>query len=185
MIDSPEVATPILKLSQTVAIEHDYNKGLPSDDETIDNKPTSPLFPRLVPAGHMEPEVILKRARIDLTRSAIHDINTTSPVSKPKTPSRPGKSKIKNGCRCGLATAKPGNLTCCGQRCPCYSAFKGCVDCRCRGCRNPRGDPMKNPLAALRLHHVQQQTTIEVQIPVLHQEVLSAESEDSDIEIDV
>ena len=44
------------------------------------------------------------------------------------------------GCRCGLATRTPGSLTCCGQRCPCYSSFKGCSDCICRGCRNPRGD---------------------------------------------
>ena len=51
-----------------------------------------------------------------------------------------GKQKPKpKGCRCGLATPTPGKLTCCGQRCPCYSAFKGCLpECRCRGCRNPR-----------------------------------------------
>ena len=55
--------------------------------------------------------------------------------------SKPRKSLQKTtGCRCGLATRKPGSLTCCGQRCPCYSAFKGCTDCICRGCRNPRGD---------------------------------------------
>lgn len=42
------------------------------------------------------------------------------------------------GCRCGLATANPGKLTCCGQRCPCYVDGKGCYDCKCRGCRNPR-----------------------------------------------
>ena len=59
-----------------------------------------------------------------------------------------------SGCRCGLATPKPGNLTCCGQRCPCYASFNGCVDCQCRGCRNPRGDPSKSPLAALRLQRL-------------------------------
>ena len=53
-----------------------------------------------------------------------------------------GKSgKVKwAGCRCGQATQHPGMLTCRGQRCPCYSAYRGCVDCHCRGCRNPRGD---------------------------------------------
>jgi hypothetical protein len=28
-------------------------------------------------------------------------------------------------------------LTCCGQRCPCYVESKACMECRCRGCRNP------------------------------------------------
>ncbi|XP_023723012.1 E3 ubiquitin-protein ligase MSL2 isoform X3 [Cryptotermes secundus] len=43
----------------------------------------------------------------------------------------------RKGCRCGNATATPGKLTCCGQRCPCYVESKACVECRCRGCRNP------------------------------------------------
>lgn len=43
----------------------------------------------------------------------------------------------RRGCRCGNATAAPGKLTCCGQRCPCYVDSKACVDCKCRGCRNP------------------------------------------------
>ncbi|XP_014681407.1 PREDICTED: E3 ubiquitin-protein ligase MSL2-like [Priapulus caudatus] len=52
---------------------------------------------------------------------------------KPKKP----KPKMKKGCRCGTATPSPGKLTCCGQRCPCYVDGKCCLDCRCRGCRNP------------------------------------------------
>ena len=43
----------------------------------------------------------------------------------------------RKGCRCGNATSVPGKLTCCGQRCPCYVEAKTCLDCRCRGCRNP------------------------------------------------
>lgn len=43
----------------------------------------------------------------------------------------------RRGCRCGNATAAPGKLTCCGQRCPCYVDSKACIDCKCRGCRNP------------------------------------------------
>ncbi|XP_034252892.1 E3 ubiquitin-protein ligase MSL2 [Thrips palmi] len=43
----------------------------------------------------------------------------------------------RKGCRCGNATATPGKLTCCGQRCPCYVDSKACLDCRCKGCRNP------------------------------------------------
>ncbi|CAO1312564.1 unnamed protein product [Diamesa serratosioi] len=50
----------------------------------------------------------------------------------------PSKQQQKRrGCRCGNATAAPGKLTCCGQRCPCYVDSKACIDCKCRGCRNP------------------------------------------------
>lgn len=45
--------------------------------------------------------------------------------------------KQRKGCRCGNATATPGKLTCCGQRCPCYVESKACIECKCRGCRNP------------------------------------------------
>ncbi|CAG9759949.1 unnamed protein product [Ceutorhynchus assimilis] len=45
---------------------------------------------------------------------------------------------LKKGCRCGNATSTPGPLTCCGQRCPCYAGSKSCIDCKCKGCRNPR-----------------------------------------------
>nr|CAD7203562.1 unnamed protein product [Timema douglasi] len=76
----------------------------------------------------------------------------TSLISSPKKPPIPrsvgpklsslgskgglnaGKRK---GCRCGNATPTPGKLTCCGQRCPCYVESKACMECRCRGCRNP------------------------------------------------
>lgn len=55
---------------------------------------------------------------------------------------KPTMSKTKllqkrKGCRCGNATPTPGKLTCCGQRCPCYVDSKSCIDCKCRGCRNP------------------------------------------------
>lgn len=50
-------------------------------------------------------------------------------------PNDPQKSRKK--CRCGNATNTPGKLTCCGQRCPCYVDSKACVDCKCKGCRNP------------------------------------------------
>ncbi|XP_055375850.1 E3 ubiquitin-protein ligase MSL2 isoform X2 [Condylostylus longicornis] len=55
-------------------------------------------------------------------------------------PPRPSINKTvskRRGCRCGNATATPGKLTCCGQRCPCYVDSKSCIDCKCRGCRNP------------------------------------------------
>lgn len=47
-------------------------------------------------------------------------------------------------CRCGSGAKKqigrsPGNLTCLGQRCACYKDGKGCVNCKCLGCKNPYG----------------------------------------------
>ncbi|XP_014208217.1 E3 ubiquitin-protein ligase MSL2 [Copidosoma floridanum] len=59
-----------------------------------------------------------------------------SSKSNKKPRSSSSRSKRK-GCRCGNATAVPGKLTCCGQRCPCYVESKPCLECRCRGCRNP------------------------------------------------
>lgn len=58
----------------------------------------------------------------------------------------------RKGCRCGNATPTPGKLTCCGQRCPCYVESKSCIDCKCRGCRNPhRIDGLKVCIVALML----------------------------------
>ncbi|XP_050681354.1 E3 ubiquitin-protein ligase MSL2 [Leptidea sinapis] len=63
---------------------------------------------------------------------------------KPSTRSRNSSSSKRKGCRCGNATATPGKLTCCGQRCPCYVESKPCTECKCKGCRNPhRPDGMK------------------------------------------
>lgn len=46
------------------------------------------------------------------------------------------KPQEKKGCKCGRATQNPSVLTCRGQRCPCYSNRKACLDCICRGCQN-------------------------------------------------
>ena len=43
----------------------------------------------------------------------------------------------KNGCRCGNASSTPGKLTCGGQRCPCYVGSRSCIECKCKGCKNP------------------------------------------------
>lgn len=42
-------------------------------------------------------------------------------------------------CRCGHNCKTEGNLTCLGQRCTCYKEGKGCLRCRCVGCKNPNG----------------------------------------------
>ncbi|KAM3871500.1 E3 ubiquitin-protein ligase MSL2-like [Diretmus argenteus] len=56
----------------------------------------------------------------------------------PPMPAKPPYKKPveKKGCKCGRATQNPSVLTCRGQRCPCYSNRKACLDCICRGCQN-------------------------------------------------
>lgn len=56
------------------------------------------------------------------------------PVQPPKVVYK--KTQEKKGCKCGRATQNPSVLTCRGQRCPCYSNRKACLDCICRGCQN-------------------------------------------------
>uniref|UniRef100_A0A8C8ETG8 E3 ubiquitin-protein ligase MSL2 n=1 Tax=Oncorhynchus tshawytscha TaxID=74940 RepID=A0A8C8ETG8_ONCTS len=60
------------------------------------------------------------------------------PLSHPPSASKPlyKKPVEKKGCKCGRATQNPSVLTCRGQRCPCYSNRKACLDCICRGCQN-------------------------------------------------
>ena len=75
---------------------------------------------------------------------------TSSPGS---SSSSSAKTKAKKaGCRCGNATLCPGKLTCCGQRCPCYVDSLPCLDCKCKGCRNPHmpgGGKMRPVLPAI------------------------------------
>lgn len=83
----------------------------------------------------------------EITSSTCTPINTSfkKPVSN-RGSSRSVQVRRK-GCRCGNATPTPGKLTCCGQRCPCYVDGKACLECRCRGCRNPhRADGVKVPV---------------------------------------
>ncbi|XP_053565727.1 E3 ubiquitin-protein ligase MSL2 [Bombina bombina] len=60
--------------------------------------------------------------------------NNIMPGSPTKTVYK--KPQEKKGCKCGRATQNPSVLTCRGQRCPCYSNRKACLDCICRGCQN-------------------------------------------------
>lgn len=93
------------------------------------------VSPSLVPA----PKIIQPQTSSQL---ATGYLNTTLPITqnfkKPEYALKTNKTLQKRkGCRCGNATPTPGKLTCCGQRCPCYVESKSCVDCKCRGCRNP------------------------------------------------
>ena len=121
---------PATTRTPLVGSEHDYegNFSFISNDD-IDK---SSIISRLNDLNDLE-----------LQTAAIVDVSSSSLSNKQIKKEKP------QGCRCGMATSNPGQLTCCGQRCPCYSAFLGCVNCRCRGCRNPRGDPNRLP----QLHH--------------------------------
>lgn len=47
-----------------------------------------------------------------------------------------GENEYK-ACKCGRGGTSS-QLTCLGQRCPCYVKKLPCIKCKCRGCRNPR-----------------------------------------------
>ncbi|XP_007885556.2 E3 ubiquitin-protein ligase MSL2 [Callorhinchus milii] len=67
------------------------------------------------------------------TKEKVHS-STVMPGSPSKIVYK--KPQEKKGCKCGRATQNPSVLTCRGQRCPCYSNRKACLDCICRGCQN-------------------------------------------------
>ncbi|XP_003962451.1 E3 ubiquitin-protein ligase MSL2-like [Takifugu rubripes] len=72
------------------------------------------------------------------TKDGSKDQRLMSGCLVPPAPVRPPYKKPveKKGCKCGRATQNPSVLTCRGQRCPCYSNRKACLDCICRGCQN-------------------------------------------------
>ncbi|XP_049879599.1 E3 ubiquitin-protein ligase MSL2 [Pectinophora gossypiella] len=95
-------------------------------------------------------KITIKRKAVDETDNSPSDPPPRESKSsllgfkKPSNRSRSSASSKRKGCRCGNATATPGKLTCCGQRCPCYVESKPCTECKCKGCRNPhRPDGMK------------------------------------------
>lgn len=73
--------------------------------------------------------------------SDLERIDSSEPsLKKVKVELQPPELKPLSSCNCG----KSGNfnqLTCIGQRCPCYSMKLPCVGCKCRGCRNPKKVP--------------------------------------------
>lgn len=82
----------------------------------------------------------LRNSGIDAP-SDLERMDKKSPaLKKGKKDLLPPELKPLSTCNCG----KSGNfnqLTCIGQRCPCYSMKLPCVSCKCRGCRNPKKGP--------------------------------------------
>ncbi|KOC63541.1 Male-specific lethal 2 like protein [Habropoda laboriosa] len=96
----------------------------------------------------------------------------SSGFKKPRSSSTRSKRK---GCRCGNATAIPGKLTCCGQRCPCYVESKPCIECRCRGCRNPHtADGLKIRPHIPELHNLQLQLSTSLDCDALNSDPLGS-----------
>uniref|UniRef100_A0A8D8YF75 E3 ubiquitin-protein ligase MSL2 n=1 Tax=Cacopsylla melanoneura TaxID=428564 RepID=A0A8D8YF75_9HEMI len=86
--------------------------------------------------------------KITIKRKVPDEYNNISLVNN-NNRIRSNKTSKSGGCRCGLATAAPGKLTCCGQRCLCYTEQKPCKGCKCRGCRNPHTANGKKKLRGL------------------------------------
>lgn len=121
-------------------------KGSPNSRSTSNG---SPLY-SVMYAGSGN-KITIKRKALDENDSPPADSPTSREsksnqlgFKKPSNRSRSSANSKRKGCRCGNATATPGKLTCCGQRCPCYVESKPCTECKCKGCRNPhRPDGMK------------------------------------------
>lgn len=151
-----------------ILVEHDYNKCTADQTEAdVVSTNWTPEEPSAVkqPTYSREQTEVGRRSKSSSREHAVDASVSSTVVSTTvigTVPNSSGanhtcdlfsekfKSKAKSGCRCALAAPNPGKLTCCGQRCPCYAAFKGCDSCKCRGCRNPRGDPRNIPASLLR-----------------------------------
>ncbi|KAJ8735691.1 hypothetical protein PYW07_007311 [Mythimna separata] len=138
--------------TQTHAASSSNNSDSRSSKDSPTSRSTSngsPLYSVLY-AGSGN-KITIKRKNIDETDSSHNDSSSSREskssqlgFKKPSNRSRSSASSKRKGCRCGNATATPGKLTCCGQRCPCYVESKPCTECKCKGCRNPhRPDGMK------------------------------------------
>lgn len=118
---------------------------LPADVRTVSNG--SALYSVLyngqgnkitIKRKHSESDAVSSnkiKTKIETVQST--PVSTSNSFKKPAQRINSRNPTKRKGCRCGNATATPGKLTCCGQRCPCYVESKACLECRCRGCRNP------------------------------------------------
>ena len=89
-------------------------------------------------------QVVVKKFNTRSKHEAPSDLeridNCTTSLRKVKVELQPPELKPLSSCNCGKA-GNYNQLTCIGQRCPCYSMKLPCVGCKCRGCRNPKKGP--------------------------------------------
>ncbi|KAK1884852.1 E3 ubiquitin-protein ligase MSL2 [Dissostichus eleginoides] len=115
----------------------------PHPGATTKQEPTYPAVtphPHLAPVPNGGPPKVGKTVLVSnkaLKKTVEHHGGPKKSYNK-ASPSKPlyKKPVEKKGCKCGRATQNPSVLTCRGQRCPCYSNRKACLDCICRGCQN-------------------------------------------------
>jgi hypothetical protein len=89
-------------------------------------------------------QAVVKRFNTRSKHEAPSDLeridNSSTTFKKMKVELQPPELKPLSSCNCGKA-GNYNQLTCIGQRCPCYSMKLPCVGCKCRGCRNPKKGP--------------------------------------------
>lgn len=149
------------------ALVQSYQLPIPSTTTVRPHNPfamlsSKPFVPQMflnMPAAHQTPlQHVAQPVQTTTFRPQQHQQQTMQQQQHQQQPPQNFKKPVmarsksltaaaaakRKGCRCGNATPTPGKLTCCGQRCPCYVEAKSCVDCKCRGCRNPhRADGLK------------------------------------------
>ncbi|XP_028831995.1 E3 ubiquitin-protein ligase MSL2a [Denticeps clupeoides] len=142
-MDEPPVASPapLTETDEPKGPQQPFAK-VPNGDVLKVNKTlvvTSKNFPKIAQVGHKKVcgKAKSRKPKDKKERLLSGNVSPVSPVKMGK------KTKEKKGCKCGRATQNPSVLTCRGQRCPCYSTRKACLDCICRGCQNsymPNGE---------------------------------------------
>lgn len=111
-------------------------------DQQATTAPSMSKEPKIMSPAHLNNVASVKKLENTKNTSEFKKPIQIFPSSNPSPTTNninqfQSKTMKRRGCRCGNATATPGKLTCCGQRCPCYVDSKACIDCKCRGCRNP------------------------------------------------
>nr|XP_028586633.1 E3 ubiquitin-protein ligase MSL2 [Podarcis muralis] len=130
---------PTLGASAPVTVKQDTKMSL-QPVAAVPNGGTAPKIGKTVLLANKG-----MKKTLDHTAKKPHPKSKTGMLKKSRAGSHvPGgltktvykKPQEKKGCKCGRATQNPSVLTCRGQRCPCYSNRKACLDCICRGCQN-------------------------------------------------
>ncbi|XP_027319826.1 E3 ubiquitin-protein ligase MSL2 [Anas acuta] len=140
------ICGPTLGASAPVTVKQENKMSL-QPIATVPNGGTTPKISKTVLLSNKSMKKNLEHAPKKSHPKAKPGVLKTKDKAKEKVPSSnvmPGsptktvykKPQEKKGCKCGRATQNPSVLTCRGQRCPCYSNRKACLDCICRGCQN-------------------------------------------------
>ncbi|XP_045482379.1 E3 ubiquitin-protein ligase MSL2 [Harmonia axyridis] len=158
-----------------------------SNTSNIPSRPNigSNLYSVMYPGAINKITIKRKPNELNDMKQKIIPLMKKDPVEKVSVFKKPVNKCVvqsKKGCRCGNATATPGKLTCCGQRCPCYVESKACIECRCRGCRNPhRPDGLKVRPMIPDIHSYQVNTTTQLSEPqIIHNQPIKLGSVDVD-----